>query len=53
MITARAGSAMTAEIGIQRISEQIDALTGFVLRGAGYGSFECGFWISDSGSKRS
>jgi hypothetical protein len=27
MITARAGSAMTAEIGVQRISEQIDALT--------------------------
>jgi phospholipid/cholesterol/gamma-HCH transport system permease protein len=27
MVTARAGSAMTAEIGIQRISEQIDALT--------------------------
>ena len=27
MITARAGSAMTAEIGIQRISEQVDALT--------------------------
>jgi len=26
MITARAGSAMTAEIGIQRISEQIDTL---------------------------
>jgi len=26
MITARAGSAMAAEIGIQRISEQIDAL---------------------------
>jgi phospholipid/cholesterol/gamma-HCH transport system permease protein len=26
MITARAGSAMTAEIGILRISEQIDAL---------------------------
>ena len=26
MITARAGSALTAEIGIQRISEQIDAL---------------------------
>lgn len=26
MITARAGSAMTTEIGIQRISEQIDAL---------------------------
>jgi phospholipid/cholesterol/gamma-HCH transport system permease protein len=26
MITARAGSSMTAEIGIQRISEQIDAL---------------------------
>jgi phospholipid/cholesterol/gamma-HCH transport system permease protein len=27
IITARAGSAMTAEIGIQRISEQIDALS--------------------------
>ena len=27
MITARAGSAMTAELGIQRISEQIDALS--------------------------
>ena len=27
MVTARAGSAMTAEIGIQRISEQIDALS--------------------------
>ena len=26
MITARAGSAITAEIGIQRISEQVDAL---------------------------
>jgi phospholipid/cholesterol/gamma-HCH transport system permease protein len=26
MITARAGSAMTAEIGIQRITEQVDAL---------------------------
>jgi phospholipid/cholesterol/gamma-HCH transport system permease protein len=26
MITARAGSSMTAEIGVQRISEQIDAL---------------------------
>jgi len=26
MITARAGSSMAAEIGIQRISEQIDAL---------------------------
>ena len=26
MITARAGSAMTAEIGVMRISEQIDAL---------------------------
>lgn len=26
MITARAGSALTAEIGVQRISEQIDAL---------------------------
>jgi phospholipid/cholesterol/gamma-HCH transport system permease protein len=30
MITARAGSAMTTEIGIQRISEQIDAL--FTMR---------------------
>ncbi len=29
MIAARAGSAMTAEIGIQRISEQIDALYTF------------------------
>jgi phospholipid/cholesterol/gamma-HCH transport system permease protein len=27
MITARAGSAMTTEIGVQRISEQIDALS--------------------------
>ncbi|HNZ11382.1 MAG TPA: ABC transporter permease [Smithellaceae bacterium] len=27
MITARAGSAITAEIGVQRISEQIDALS--------------------------
>lgn len=27
MITARAGSAITAEIGIQRISEQVDALS--------------------------
>jgi phospholipid/cholesterol/gamma-HCH transport system permease protein len=27
MITARAGSSMTAEIGIQRISEQVDALS--------------------------
>lgn len=27
MITARAGSSITAEIGIQRISEQVDALT--------------------------
>lgn len=27
MITARAGSSMTAEIGMQRVSEQIDALT--------------------------
>jgi ABC-type transport system involved in resistance to organic solvents, permease component len=26
MVTARAGSAMTAEIGIMRITEQIDAL---------------------------
>lgn len=30
MVTARAGSAMTTEIGIQRISEQIDAL--FTMR---------------------
>lgn len=30
MVTARAGSSMTAEIGIQRISEQIDAL--FTMR---------------------
>lgn len=31
MITGRAGSAMTAEIGIMRVSEQIDALTAMAL----------------------
>jgi phospholipid/cholesterol/gamma-HCH transport system permease protein len=31
MITGRAGSAITAEIGIMRISEQIDALTAMAL----------------------
>jgi len=31
MITGRAGSALTAEIGIMRISEQIDALTAMAL----------------------
>jgi phospholipid/cholesterol/gamma-HCH transport system permease protein len=36
MITARAGSAMTAEIGIQRISEQIDALTTMRIDPLGY-----------------
>lgn len=36
MITARAGSAMTAEIGIQRISEQIDALTTMRIDPMGY-----------------
>ncbi len=36
MITARAGSAMTAEIGIQRISEQIDALTTMQIDPLGY-----------------
>jgi phospholipid/cholesterol/gamma-HCH transport system permease protein len=36
MITARAGSAMTAEIGIQRISEQIDALTTMRIDPIGY-----------------
>ncbi len=36
MITARAGSAMTAEIGIQRISEQIDALTTMRIDALGY-----------------
>jgi phospholipid/cholesterol/gamma-HCH transport system permease protein len=36
MITARAGSAMTAEIGIQRISEQIDALTTMGIDPVGY-----------------
>jgi phospholipid/cholesterol/gamma-HCH transport system permease protein len=36
MITARAGSAMTAEIGIQRISEQIDALDTMRIDPLGY-----------------
>jgi phospholipid/cholesterol/gamma-HCH transport system permease protein len=36
MITARAGSAMTAEIGIQRISEQIDALDTMRIDSLGY-----------------
>jgi phospholipid/cholesterol/gamma-HCH transport system permease protein len=36
MITARAGSAMTAEIGIQRISEQIDALSTMRIDPIGY-----------------
>ncbi len=34
--SARAGSAMTAEIGIQRISEQIDALTTMRIDPLGY-----------------
>jgi len=36
MITARAGSSMTAEIGIQRISEQIDALYTMRIDSIGY-----------------
>jgi phospholipid/cholesterol/gamma-HCH transport system permease protein len=36
LITARAGSAMTAEIGIQRISEQVDALTTMRIDPLGY-----------------
>jgi len=36
MIVARAGSAMTAEIGIQRISEQIDALSTMRIDPVGY-----------------
>jgi len=36
MITARAGSAITAEIGIQRISEQIDALATMRIDPLGY-----------------
>jgi len=36
MITARAGSAITAEIGIQRISEQIDALGTMRIEPLGY-----------------
>jgi hypothetical protein len=47
MITARAGSAMTAEIGIQRISEQIDALTAFVLRVTDLSNAAFGFQIRD------
>ena len=31
MVTGRAGSALTAEIGIMRITEQIDALTVMAL----------------------
>ncbi len=36
MVIARAGSAMTAEIGIQRISEQIDALVTMRIDPLGY-----------------
>jgi phospholipid/cholesterol/gamma-HCH transport system permease protein len=36
MVTARAGSAMTAEIGIQRISEQVDALSTMRIDPVGY-----------------
>ena len=36
MIAARAGSAMTAEIGIQRISEQVDALSTMRIDPLGY-----------------
>jgi phospholipid/cholesterol/gamma-HCH transport system permease protein len=36
MVVARAGSAMTAEIGIQRISEQIDALVTMRIDPLGY-----------------
>ena len=36
MITARAGSAMTAEIGIMRISEQIDALETMTVNPIGF-----------------
>jgi len=36
MITARAGSAMAAEIGVQRISEQIDALYTMRINPLGY-----------------
>lgn len=36
MIAARAGSAMAAEIGIQRISEQIDALSTMHISSLGY-----------------
>ena len=36
MIAARAGSAITAEIGIQRISEQIDALDTMRINSLGY-----------------
>lgn len=36
MITARAGSAMTAEIGVMRITDQIDALEVMDIHPAGY-----------------
>ena len=36
MIAARAGSAMTAEIGIQRISEQVDAPSTMRIDPRGY-----------------
>jgi phospholipid/cholesterol/gamma-HCH transport system permease protein len=36
MVTGRAGSALTAEIGIMRISEQIDALTAMALNPSRY-----------------
>ena len=36
MITARAGSAMTAEIGVMRISDQIDALEVMDINPTGY-----------------
>lgn len=36
MVTGRAGSALTAEIGIMRISEQIDALTAMALNPVRY-----------------
>ena len=36
MITGRAGSALTAEIGMMRISEQIDALTAMALNPVRY-----------------
>lgn len=36
MVAARAGSAMTAEIGVMRISDQIDALTVMDIHPIGY-----------------